>query len=333
MTYWLMVQMNKKLIKFGFASLIALCLFTFASSTWIVQTQNLTEVRLHPEWSVATEGDLVFVTMDVTQGENLSGYDLTITYDASVVSLASWAHGSYLSNPAVVYKDIQPGIIRLAAVQVAQAGVSGDGTLLILTFKAEHFGESVVVIESVELATANGTLVIPTTSDGVIRVNTPATATPTPTKTPTHTSTPTITLIRTSTRTATSTFTRTPGSYDTATLTSMITVNPTEFTTTPTRGQVERTKTLQTGMKETEFYGTLSFTAALSSANNTKTPPDQTQMTPVITQGVSSTTHSTDSSIYQLNRLLWGFAILLLAALAIMVIILIRHGNHQNTKG
>jgi len=51
-----------------------------------------------------------------------------------------------------------------------------------------------IVIESVELATAEGSPVIPALADGLIVVNLPATETPIPSSTATFTHTPTITL-------------------------------------------------------------------------------------------------------------------------------------------
>jgi len=108
----------------------------------MVQAQDLTELRIRPEISEATKGDMVTVTVDVIRGENLSGYDITIIYDPAVVDVASWAHGTYLSNLAVLKTELEPGRIRMAAVQVGVAGVSGDGTLLILNFDALYAGES-----------------------------------------------------------------------------------------------------------------------------------------------------------------------------------------------
>lgn len=303
-------------LRFACACAIVFALFSTFQACRNVNAQGLTEVIIQPELSVVTLGDELILTVDVLSGYNLGGYDLSITYDPDVVELTSWTHGSYFSNIAVMKADLQPGFIRLAAVQVGKPGVSGDGTILNLTFNTKYAGESEVILESVELASTDGILVIPATGNGWIVVNDPATATPTPTLSPTFTTTPTVTRTPTLTRTNTPTRTFTAGAIygNTATSSGIETQPPT--TNTPVGATREFTFTPQVSLSEVEVIGQSSI-PAISDVVETKSP------VPDITQSAAPST--TGTSVQQLNRLLWGFAILLITALVSFVVILLRH--------
>jgi hypothetical protein len=290
-----------------------------------VNAQELTELRIRPETTNATVGEDIVLTVDVLRGVNLSGYDLTISYDPAVLELVSWAHGSYLSSLAMMKTDLQPGRIRLAAVQVGKPGVSGDGTLLVLTFRAAHAGFSNVGIAAVDLATDEGTRVIPATSDAVITVNPPHTETLPPTATPTLTLTATRTLTRTATKTATTTLTRT--FVATATHTPTLAGSLASSTATPFPPIL-----LQTGTAEGSATQYESRTPRPDGSPASETS-SAVAIAGTITPTSLSTAAGTDASEARLNRLLWGFALFLVLILAGMVLILMRHKKSLNGKG
>ena len=305
------------------ASLLWITLIT--SSKRIANAQDLTELRIRPETTNATVGEDIVLTVDVLRGVNLSGYDLTISYDPAVLELVSWAHGSYLSSLAMMKTDLQPGRIRLAAVQVGKPGVSGDGTLLVLTFRAAHTGSSTVASTDVELATAESTLIVPATSDAAITVNPPLTETLPPTATPTLTLTATRTLTRTATKTATATLTRT--FVATPTYTPTLAGYPDSSTETPFPPILLQTGTAEGSATQYESRtprpdgSTASETSSAVAITGTSTPTSL------------STAADTDASEARLNRLLWGFALFLVLILAGMVLILMRHKKSLNGKG
>jgi len=160
MDYWLK-KCNTIYFKVGRVLIILMVVLFISLPGLSANSQAVTELAFQPEVAEVTIGDTVIMKLDVKNGVNLSGYDLVIRYDPGVIELKSWAHGTYLSNLAVMRAVLQPGIIELAAVQVGKPGVNGDGTLLSLTFTALHSGDTPVYLESIVLAAADGQRVYP----------------------------------------------------------------------------------------------------------------------------------------------------------------------------
>jgi len=171
----------KKFKKLSIFGLILALLGTYLFSAARVNAQGETRLSIQPVSADSIVGGTITVTVDVRNGSNLSGYDLTIAYDSRVISLESWSQGTYLSNLAVMHQENEPGLLRLAAVQLASPGVSGDGTLLNLKFRGTGLGRSGITFTHAELATANSELVIPGVDDGEIRIIQATLATPTST--------------------------------------------------------------------------------------------------------------------------------------------------------
>ncbi|MEN6528419.1 MAG: cohesin domain-containing protein [Anaerolineaceae bacterium] len=290
-----------------------------------VSAQEVTELRIRPESTSATIGEEIVLSVDVLRGVNLSGYDLTIAYDPAVLELVSWAHGAYFSNLAMMKTDLQPGSIRLAAVQIGKPGVSGDGTLLVLTFRAAHTGSTTVGCTLVDLATAEGTRVIPAISDAVVTVNPLPTETLTPTATPTLTLTATRTMTRTPSKTPSVPLTRTPMVTTTRTPTEagyLPAFTETQFPPDPWQtGTIERAGTPVASITPlpTGFLATVT-----PSANAIAASPDPTRL---------SSPEASAESEARLNRLLWGFVLLLVLVLGGMVFILLRHKKSLTGKG
>jgi hypothetical protein len=140
--------------------------------------------------------------VDVSNGSNLNAYDLTILYDEEVLALETWSHGDYLSNLAVIMQVNQPGSLRLVCTQIATPGVSGDGTLLNLVFRAINPGISEIEFSGVKLSTSTSETVIPSLLGAVVTVS--GTTAPTATATSIPTFTPTTTMTKIPTNTATS---------------------------------------------------------------------------------------------------------------------------------
>jgi hypothetical protein len=324
MAYWLRKEKNTSCLV-GRALVYVMVILFISLPGLSVNSQSITGLSFQPENVEVLIGNTVIMNLDVKNGVNLSGYDLIIRYDPGIEELTSWAHGTYLSNLAVMRAKLQPGIIELAAVQVAKPGVTGDGTLLSLTFTALNSGSTPVYVESIVLATADGQRVYPTLIDGTIIVKSPATETRTPTITATNTLTPTRTFTSTVTRTPTPvpTLTPTPVFFTTQTAYNKTSSTPLKVTDSPT--ETQNIDTLLTA-DETGSAGVFKTTLPFADDSNAGSIEDQGALLVEPAGPISS-------NLQELNRLLWIFAALLLLILACFIYILLRskrkaNGNH-----
>jgi len=132
------------------------------------------------------------VSLLVDEGQDVNSFDITIEYDDTILELSSWSYGDYLSNLSVSTLVNTLGSFRLAASQLNTQAVSGDGTLLNLTFKSLAPGTSALVLDEAEFRDLQGNVSTPNRASGSINVILAATytLTPTITLTPTRTNTP-----------------------------------------------------------------------------------------------------------------------------------------------
>jgi hypothetical protein len=292
-----------------------------------VNSQAVTELAFQPEVAEVMIGDTGIMKLDVKNGVNLSGYDLVIRYDPGVIELKSWAHGTYLSNLAVMRAVLQPGIIELAAVQVGKPGVTGDGTLLSLTFTALKSGDTPVYLESIVLAAADGQRVYPEDKDGLIIVKTPATETRTPTITLTNSSTPTTTFTPTLTRTAALLPSLTLNPANSTTPSSFTKTSSTPFPVTYTQTPNQSAETLLPLNTNIDAGGG----AVIKTGNPVK---DDINSGQIDEYGASivEPEELLNSDLQQLNRLLWIFAAIMLLILGCFIFMLLRskHKSYVN---
>jgi len=157
-----------------------------------VNAQEAPELSVSPEEITLPMGMGFEITLEVTGGENLNAYDVTIRYDPGIITLEEWRQGTYMSNLGIVYLEEEPGLLRLAATQLATPPVSGDGTLVVLSFLTTGIGTTDIEIEDAVFNDGEDNEVKPDRKDG--RVTTTTDPTHTPTHTPTNTPTLTLTL-------------------------------------------------------------------------------------------------------------------------------------------
>lgn len=152
-------------------------------------------------------GNQVGLTLEVTGGLNVNAFDIMLNYDQQRLSLDSWSHGDYLSSLSCLNEVDQPGVLELACTQVAQPGVSGNGTLLELVFNTLAEGGADVTLTEAVFADPAGNETTPTRQNGdVLILGDPtytSTIKPTRTLTPTPSPIVTNTLTPTPTRTGT----------------------------------------------------------------------------------------------------------------------------------
>ena len=292
----IILKKHKRLFIIG---LMLVLLGNFLFSAVRVNAQGETRLSIQPVSVDAILGSTTTLTVAVSNGSDLSGYDLIIAYDSAVVSLEYWTHGTYLSNLSVIHQQNEPGRLRLAAVQLASPGVSGDGTLITLKFRGSVLGRSAIIIEHAELATANSELVIPGVDDGEIRIIQATLPTATSTTVPLPKLTPTGIV-------STSASSQTPPTNQAAQTITAVPATP-ESIGLPNRKTSTASSTLST-----EQAGTVTATNPGAAAENSTLA---TQSPDSGKAGQTSEGRQPSRNLALVNILLWALVILLLAAL------------------
>lgn len=211
--------------KFQGAFLVIIFATLLLALTNGVRAMGVMQAVIEPAHSSLAAGNQIVIRVEVKNGDNLNGYNLKINYNPEVITLETWSHGGYMSNLKVDKQVNDPGSLSLEVMQFNTPGVSGDGTLLNLTFTGKTSGVSAVQISEVAFIRSSGESVFPDLSSGEVNVTTSSLPSPAFTATPTAilTLTPTVTPILTSTesplRTWTPTRTRTPTAAVGATIT------------------------------------------------------------------------------------------------------------------
>lgn len=131
----------------------------------------------------ATEVDLVVgktveIELYVTDGVAINAFEVTLAYDKDVVTLLCpyggsspcWQSGGFLNNLQVVMSDITPGSFFLAITQLDQPDVTGEGSLIRLTFQGAALGVSDIDISTAVFSNGDGVETEPLTKDGSLQV-------------------------------------------------------------------------------------------------------------------------------------------------------------------
>lgn len=305
--------------------------------------QSVSQISISPSSTTIGIGGSASMAVNVQNGNGVSGFDVTITYDPSVVSLDSWSHGGLLSNLLKVKEESSPGNLWMVFVQNNTPGATGSGTLLNLNFRALTAGSSAVTITSATFADVSGTEWHPSISNGTINVLPPPTYTPLPTDTPVPTNTLTPTGTVTPAPTNTATFTRTPTKFSTS-------VPPTRTPTrTPTK-IITKTSTsvvLPTLVKTQASTSTMDYsmtlTALASYVTATPLPPDYpatataaSSITPTVAVELPKTGKSilsgAEMELLKMNKMLCGVSLFLLLLLLLLILLIVRRRNNKKKQ-
>ena len=309
-----------------------------------VHAQSGTVLALSPEETSLPLGNQVLLELTVGAGMLVNAFDLTLSYDPAVLALESWAHGDYLSNVAVVKKVEEPGLLRIAATQLARPAVSGDGVLLELTFSSTAVGVSQVEIVEAVLADTHGNKITPETEAGLVSVIHAPTFTRTPTPTQTPTTKPTLTRTPTSIHTEVSYPVDTEAPKSGGTVTATPTRTETDSSSEAgTSGLGQDASTMTPETQDNESGEDPSGQGAVSSPSSEQTPGGEASLTAEavmagdaedsggIASGFSEDGSSTVlfSSSRGMEILLWVILAGSLIVLIVMVVILIQRSTHQ----
>ena len=142
-------------------------------------------VSISPASVVSSDvGEELTFSLNIAGGENVAGYQATVSFDESALRYVESANGDYLpadaffADPIVDYDWLGDtllgdltffGKVTLAANTLAAAS-NGDGTLVTLTFKVVDFKASTLILSQVYLVDADGKRWEATTSNGAVTI-------------------------------------------------------------------------------------------------------------------------------------------------------------------
>ncbi|QRN82473.1 hypothetical protein JR338_08555 [Chloroflexota bacterium] len=309
------MKFRKKFFKgswVGLLLVVAVVALLFSFS--VAQAQGGTVFSVSPASAEVGLGNEVQLSLWVSGGVNVNAFDVTVTYDPAILSLSKWEKGSYLTSLAVVYQSNQPGTLRVAATQIAQPEVSGDGVLLKLTFLGVGEGSSNINITEAIFADSTGQKSYPATENGSLTVvlDQVPSSTPTVTKTATPTVTKTPTATQTQTPTATATMTPTPTTTDTATptvtKTSALDSVPTQTSTATRVPNNNEPTAVDIQPSLTEGPETTEEKAEVIGDGNDKTEPTiEVNGSNFYANTVEKTTERAQTREERITRLVWAF--------------------------
>ena len=158
--------------------------FTVQVSVTAIEKSDAT-VGISPASVVSPDvGEELTFSLNIAGGENVAGYQATVSFDESALRYVESANGDYLpadaffADPIVDYDWLGDtllgdltffGKVTLAANTLAAAS-NGDGTLATLTFKVVDFKASTLTLSQVYLVDADGKRWEATTSNGVVTI-------------------------------------------------------------------------------------------------------------------------------------------------------------------
>ena len=152
--------------------------FTVQVSVTAIEQSNAT-VSVSPS-SVQSPaiGEQLTFSLNIANGENVAGYQATVSFDTSALRDVKSAYGDYLPADAFFADPIGDyhwlgetffHSITFAANTLAEAS-NGDGTLVTLTFKVVDFKASTLTLSQVYLVDSDGKRWEATTANGAVTV-------------------------------------------------------------------------------------------------------------------------------------------------------------------
>ena len=141
--------------KIVFSILIALFEALIFSPNIFAQSNTLVRLSFTPVSSLAV-GELLTLPLTITAGENVAGYQATVSYDTSALRYVSSQNGDYLPAGAFFVPPVVAGsTVTLAATSLAGES-NGDGTLATLTFEVVAVKASTLTLSDVLLTDSDG---------------------------------------------------------------------------------------------------------------------------------------------------------------------------------
>ena len=113
-------------------------------------------------------GEELMVSINISGGADVAGYQLTVNFDPTALSYVSGGNADYLAGAVPVPPIVSDNSVGLAAVAIGAVS-DGDGTLATVTFAVVEAKASAISLTDVIIAGADGALDV-TTADGMVTV-------------------------------------------------------------------------------------------------------------------------------------------------------------------
>ena len=106
-------------------------------------------------------GEQIEFRLNITGGESVAGYQVTVQFDTTALRYVSGANGDFLSAGAFfVEPKVEGNLVRLNAASLKEEN-SGDGTLATLTFEVIAVKTSTLTLSDVLLTNRTGEAFVP----------------------------------------------------------------------------------------------------------------------------------------------------------------------------
>ena len=161
--------MKNRLVFLAFVLMIALGLGALSG---FVRAQSGASISVVPSETILdlATGNSAQLQIYVSDVVELNAYEVTIEYNASLLSLTSWGYGPILKNLwNPVPPQNTPGRLYVTAAQLMTSGFTGEGVLLTLNFQALAEGMSAITMTQADLAQYDGDQIYPTVQNGVFK--------------------------------------------------------------------------------------------------------------------------------------------------------------------
>jgi len=163
--------MNARLKHFSSGVILLLVIALLASVVFVYAQAGFSLAVQPAESDLVLNGDNTTVLdLYLSDAEDINGFDIIVTYDSSIANLSTFAEGGFLQNLFCLIQSNAPGEFRYVCTQINSPGVSGNGSLVRMTFVGLSAGTSPITIEKAELTKKDSSKVYPTKIDGSLKV-------------------------------------------------------------------------------------------------------------------------------------------------------------------
>ncbi len=126
--------------------------------------------------TTVTQGDNFTVDISAEQVDNLNRFQLDVLFNPKVLEFFFIREGDILRKDGgqtsflIPTIDNNTGLIVFVITRTSPGGVSGNGVLIKITFRAKNIGESMLVLQNIKLRNASGEEIPFLLTNGTIRV-------------------------------------------------------------------------------------------------------------------------------------------------------------------
>ena len=125
--------------------------------------------------TTVTQGDIFTVDISAEQVDNLNRFQLDVLFNPKVLGFFYISEGDILRKDGGQTSFLIPtidntGLIVFVITRTSPGGVSGNGVLIRITFRAKNIGESMLALQNIKLRNASGEEIPFLLTNGTIRV-------------------------------------------------------------------------------------------------------------------------------------------------------------------